>query len=523
MLRRCSNISKKRNFIKLFAFFSICILFFQFPIEPNRCTNLYNQEEENPFLVKTSYFNNSCGPINISGNAGWEALAANPWCTKVGGVYFLENLTINGGGSANCIEISNSTVSFVIRNCTLFNAGAGYPDPKAGIRLNNVSNGQLIENNCSNNFLGIFLKVSTTGSCQDISIVRNYLSNNQFGLCFTTNATNNFVAENTILNNSLSGIFLSNNCSGNMFRNNEIAEGSFGIVISVYSPDNTVYDNEIYDMSIAGISIVSNCNNNVISTNEIYNNQYGIGIETNCSYNTINYTNIFNNEYGIVISNYSGECNYNLFYQNRFNNPEGVNALDNCSNNQWDNGVIGNYWHDYNGTDALGDGIGDTPYNISGTGGGVDRFPIVESPPPGDDLLTTIIFVVAIASVSTVAGISFYFKHSRKSRKKKRVPFKSQRAKTISPEALMELLDEKNGLTLVSNLGDINYTSVSQDFYQKVDSLKLNPEERALFSREILSYSPKKRQEILDEMLAFSKARNNDDFTTSNTRDGDDA
>ena len=30
--------------------------------------------------------------------------------------------------------------------------------------------------------------------------------------------------------------------------------------------------------------------------------------------------------------------------------------------NLWDNGSLGNYWENYNGTDANGDGIGDSPY-----------------------------------------------------------------------------------------------------------------------------------------------------------------
>jgi hypothetical protein len=30
--------------------------------------------------------------------------------------------------------------------------------------------------------------------------------------------------------------------------------------------------------------------------------------------------------------------------------------------NKWDNGSIGNYWSNYNGTDANNDGIGESPY-----------------------------------------------------------------------------------------------------------------------------------------------------------------
>lgn len=41
----------------------------------------------------------------------------------------------------------------------------------------------------------------------------------------------------------------------------------------------------------------------------------------------------------------------------------------------WDNGSIGNYWSDYNGTDANGDGIGDTPYVLDADN--QDRYPLM--------------------------------------------------------------------------------------------------------------------------------------------------
>jgi len=53
-----------------------------------------------------------------------------------------------------------------------------------------------------------------------------------------------------------------------------------------------------------------------------------------------------------------------------------LNAADNGTNNQWDNGTIGNYWADYIGVDTNDDGIGDTPYNIQGSAGSQDNYPI---------------------------------------------------------------------------------------------------------------------------------------------------
>jgi hypothetical protein len=45
------------------------------------------------------------------------------------------------------------------------------------------------------------------------------------------------------------------------------------------------------------------------------------------------------------------------------------------STNLWDNGVEGNYWSDYNGTDSNQDGIGDTPYIIDANN--VDHYPLM--------------------------------------------------------------------------------------------------------------------------------------------------
>jgi nitrous oxidase accessory protein NosD len=70
----------------------------------------------------------------------------------------------------------------------------------------------------------------------------------------------------------------------------------------------------------------------------------------------------------------------NSFYNNNFinNNQSVVNGhiiyTPDCAN-IWDNGISGNYWSNYNGTDNDGDGIGDTPYVIDANN--QDNYPLM--------------------------------------------------------------------------------------------------------------------------------------------------
>ena len=63
----------------------------------------------------------------------------------------------------------------------------------------------------------------------------------------------------------------------------------------------------------------------------------------------------------------------NVIYNNTFINNT-LQAKD-PGQNHWDYNGHGNYWSDYNGADANGDGIGDIPYYI--VPNGVDHYPLV--------------------------------------------------------------------------------------------------------------------------------------------------
>jgi len=99
----------------------------------------------------------------------------------------------------------------------------------------------------------------------------------------------------------------------------------------------------------------------------------GIGINLTNSDNSIIKMNVITQcENGVLVN---GICNDNKIYHN--------NLIDNTQNaydagsNTWDNGTEGNYWDDYTGEDGDDDGIGDTPYNISG-GDNQDLYPLME-------------------------------------------------------------------------------------------------------------------------------------------------
>ncbi|RLF39656.1 MAG: hypothetical protein DRN12_06675 [Thermoplasmata archaeon] len=102
----------------------------------------------------------------------------------------------------------------------------------------------------------------------------------------------------------------------------------------------------------------------------IQNSSIGIKI-INCNNITIHENTFRYLNQGLIVENNSSIIR--IFHNNFIDNL--VNALDKSNNKTfWDYNGEGNYWSDYNGTDADGDGIGDIPYMISTS---MDHYPLM--------------------------------------------------------------------------------------------------------------------------------------------------
>lgn len=205
---------------------------------------------------------------------------------------------------------------------------------------------------------------------------------------------------------------------------NEIAQNTIitdGVCINIFGPSdhNNIYENILlyntdYETTTtfgnsgeqAGINLALDCQYNDIHGNNILNHSNAIECSTSSS-NNIYSNNIMNSNSGITFSasnqntifqNNIEKCGYaikivgsgNSFYHNNFVDNEHQVSISHqtlfssdiivaySTNNTFDSGYPsgGNYWSDYTGTDANGDGIGDTHYAVYENH--TDRYPLMK-------------------------------------------------------------------------------------------------------------------------------------------------
>jgi parallel beta-helix repeat protein len=288
-------------------------------------------------------------------------------------------------GTVYCINCENVTV----KDLTLTNNGYG-------IRFYDTINSKIENNQLSNDWYGINIYSSDSNT-----ITNNEVSNNDHEGIFLCSS-----GSNTLRNNLMSGNRYNFGAYGSSYSDfdNDIDTSNLvdgkpiyylvdasDTVIDSSTNAGTVYCINCENITVKDLTLTNNYNgiyfydtiNSKIENNQLSNNFYGIRLLDSDS-NTITNNNASNNRYGILP--YKSSSN-NIYLNNFIDNTNNVYSYN--STNFWNstepiayqyNGSIftnytGNYWDDYTGSDANGDGIGDTPYSIDSE---ADNYPLME-------------------------------------------------------------------------------------------------------------------------------------------------
>lgn len=190
------------------------------------------------------------------------------------------------------------------------------------------------------------------------------------------------------------GIDLPSGCSNLTVENLNIQNFSIGLYL--WTPNNRIIGNGI-SQNLVGILLSGS--DNILTKNYMANNQYGIFFGANQADIIPSNVTLFENGFLNNTRNLSGCVCID------FNSTEATHA--------WDNGKVGNYWSDYNGTDINKDGIGDTPYIIDVLN--QDRFPLTHNSAVPPSVLPQIPLevVVPIAALSIIL-VAAYIRHNKK-------------------------------------------------------------------------------------------------------------
>ena len=201
--------------------------------------------------------------------------------------------------------------------------------------------------------------------------------------------TSNAVIENNVITNSYCGLSLSG--GNHKILNNRISYCETGISTNEGS-NNLLMGNAISKCLAQGI-IIGGEGQSTIEDNSISSIR-GWAI-LNYAHDSKFVNNVISYSHGGIDTYGSNNKVYrNTFISNR------IQAYEH-GGTQWDYEGQGNYWNDYIGVDANGDGVGDTPYSIFPNG--IDNYPLM-SPTVVVPPISVAVTPVSLPSSGVAAG-----------------------------------------------------------------------------------------------------------------------
>ena len=248
----------------------------------------------------------------------------------------------------------------------------------AGMYVWLSSHNKLTDNQFLANDSGLILAAS-----DDNQVYNNMAFANPVGIEVRAGSTRNDIARNIITHaNTKYGIVL-DQAAENIVEANAITDAETGIRLAENGNNNTVSSNTIvkaaYALSISG-------SNNEIKGNLIAQNTRGILLpetygKTIVRGNSI-HDNVFSDNSNHIYLNNDSQSNQ--MYLNTFLGG-GTTLVEDYGKNTWTVNDQGNYWGDYQGTDANGDGIGDDQVFIY-PAAVADKAPIISMAQANDNL-----------------------------------------------------------------------------------------------------------------------------------------
>ncbi len=368
----------------------------------------------------------------------------------------VENTVTGGGvslefGSGN-IVLNNDVGGISIVFSTNIKVGNNQiaNDERVDVELlyTDVGGGISVDNSDDCNIFGNTIKRKTCGiniwHCTNLSFSNNTLEDNQVGFKLwgsdlqhnmhsidTTNTVNGkpvyfLVNQSNVQVPTNAGWIVAVNCA-NIAVENWSSTPNWDAILFIETRDSKIVNSKINgNFNAIRFDHVINC---TISGNYIENNGYAAFYFED----TVNCKITENN----AVDNF---CYFNIWHRSVDNTFSHNNFIGNWtgspgsrdSHNFWDNGAEGNYWREYNGTDANGDGIGDAPYLIDDYSDSADRYPLMnpveipepETPDPVPEFpsWTLMLLVLALLAVTLTA----YKQRLIKLRNKKRMNCKHE-------------------------------------------------------------------------------------------------